>query len=330
LQLSSQRPAEKGIIVTQHDENWKERARQNESVALDWEDPRLVRSKGGQILAMFQYNGRPVGVAKVQVLDDHRKKNGSLVTLSSVVKLRVDGFKLDQASKNWMPFFVDETLHVLWSTFPLRVLRCDAFTEHDEGPEKKQSGTETQEEWTTCVWVHEEGGRMQQGEVDHIQREMLFRGGSQLEPLDSEGGFFFGFLHTRIKCDKSHSFLHLPVLVVIQRLPVWKVVLVSNEVKLDPAFAIAQPNANNVRPPLLQHFIQDPVSIARVDRLRDEISLTINFADGVCGVVRLKKLLGPMQALVKSGYSSSKDRAAKLASRLKEKIRNEGYCASAG
>lgn len=113
---------------------------------------------------------------------------------------------------------------------------------------------------------------------------------------DKGSNIFFGFLHSRTNQHECNStlgpnlFLHVPLLFIILRTygGIWHPIYLSQSPSI-----IAGHNMSESLQQLMDHHIQDPVSLAKYDNDSGDVYLTINMADdsGRCAVGLYKNLL---------------------------------------
>ena len=265
-----------------------------------WEDPRLLQMTDGVILAFMQYMGRPFAVARWFT------GNNTIGPISEL-RLQLEGTIVKEATKNWSPFVYDGVLHFLISAFPTIVVRCE---------------TVDNLHWDVCIPL---APLPPLSQLQDFQSTMILRGGSNFEPYPPGEGrnIFVGFLHTRLAC--HGSFLHVPVLHVIMRSEddKWHSIYTSAA----PSFTVGN-NISEFLQSLVNHNIQDPVSLAKFDNGTGDVYVTLNMADdgGRCALGLYKDLLPPTMlahasnnwilqaAKVYETYNSTKDKDDSIAS----------------
>jgi hypothetical protein len=266
-----------------------------------WEDPRLLQMADGVILAFMQYMGRPFAVARW-----FTGKN----TIGPISELRLQldvSTIVNEATKNWSPFVYDGMLHFLISAFPTIVVRCETLDNLH---------------WDVCTPL---APLPPLSRLQDFQSAMILRGGSNFEPYPPGEGrnIFVGFLHTRLAC--NGSYLHVPVLHVIMRSEddKWHSIYTSAA----PSFTVGH-NISEFLQSLVNHHIQDPVSLAKFDNGTGDVYVTLNMADdnGRCALGLYKNLLPPtilahasnnwilQAAKLYETYNSTKDKDDSIAS----------------
>ncbi|KAL7485700.1 hypothetical protein ACHAW6_011286 [Cyclotella cf. meneghiniana] len=279
LALASNRPAVDGMTSYRLDKDWSivPSSEQMISEIGDWEDPRLLmmNTPSGEelVLAFFQRWGRPFAIARWFV---HNKTIGPISELG--IK-NEDGSIIKEGTKNWSPLVYDGVLHFLISSFPTIVVRCetlDYFT------------------WDLCT--PSTNSMTSLGNFQSFQNSMILRGGSNFIPYPDKGSsIFVGFLHSRTNQNECSALgpnrlLHVPLLFVILRTDdgTWHPIYLSHSPSI-----ITGHNMSESLQQLMNHHIQDPVSLANYQNESGDVHLTVNMADesGRCAVGLYKNLL---------------------------------------